>query len=155
MMMLLILAIVLLYFLFFGYISNATGKNVGMQLIFLYQVLFNPTTFLSFIILFAIVFIMASREKFFEYAIRNSIWLIPIIMIESWFWYFFIFYDLRTDIWIQFGYLFAAIGQFFINIEGYITIISLLATNLFAAILASIAKEKYNLRIKKGIKIEI
>jgi hypothetical protein len=76
-------------------------------------------------------------------------------MIESWIWYFFIFYDLTLDIFIQLGNLFAAIGQFFISIEGYITIISLFSINLLAAILASIAKEKYNLRIKKGIRIEI
>jgi hypothetical protein len=98
---------------------------------------------------------MVFRENFFEYGLRNSIWMIPFILIESWVWYFFIFYDLRTDIWLQFGSLFAAIAQFFINIEGYITIFTLFATNLFAAILASIAKEKYALYIKKGIKIEV
>jgi len=98
---------------------------------------------------------MVYRENFYEYGIRNSIWIIPFILIESWVWYFFIFYDLHTDIWIQFGNLFAAIGQFFINYEGYVTIFTLFAINLLAAILGSIAKEKYNLRIRKGIKIEV
>jgi hypothetical protein len=132
-----ILAIALLYFLFFGYICNATGKNVGMQLIFLYQVLFNPTTFLSFIILFAIVFIMASREKFFEYAIRNSIWLIPAIIFMSWFWYWFIN-----------GFDITVIYIYFVTIEGLLTIASLVCTNLLAAILASIIKERRKLEKK-------
>jgi hypothetical protein len=132
-----ILAIVLLYFLFFGYVSNAKGKNIGMQLIFLYQVLFNPTTFLSFIILFAIVFIMASRENFFEYAIRNSIWLIPAILIMSWIWYWFIYgFDIRV------------VYIYFYTVEGLLTIVSLLCTNLLAAILASIIKERRKLEKK-------
>ncbi|MFX1488611.1 MAG: hypothetical protein ACFFBI_05650 [Promethearchaeota archaeon] len=132
-----ILAILLLYFLFFGYVCNAKGKNIGMQLIFLYQVLFNPTTFLSFIILFAIVFIMASRENFFEYAIRNSIWLIPAIVIMSWIWYWFIYgFDIRV------------IYIYFYTVEGLLTIVSLLCTNLLAAILASIIKERRKLEKK-------
>jgi Tfp pilus assembly protein PilE len=56
---------------------------------------------------------------------------------------------------IQIGYTFQAVGQFFISIDGYLTILTLLMTNLLAAILASIAKEKYSLYIKKGIKIEV
>jgi hypothetical protein len=150
-----IIALLLMHFIFFGYISNAYYKTLGIDILYLHRVLFSPYSFLSFLLLFGIVFLMVFRENFFEYGIRNSIWLIPIILIESWVWYFFIFYDLRTDIWIQFGNLFAAIGQFFINFEGYLTIITLFATNLFAAILASVVKEKYNLYIKKGIKIEI
>lgn len=150
-----IIALLLMHFVFFGYISNVYYKTLGIDILYLHRVLFSPYSFLSFLLLFGIVFLMVFRENFFEYGIRNSIWLIPIIMIESWFWYFFIFYDLRTDIFVQLGNLFVAIGQFFINIEGYITIITLFATNIFAAILASVVKEKLNLRIKKGIKIEI
>ncbi|MFX1477413.1 MAG: hypothetical protein ACFFCI_04710 [Promethearchaeota archaeon] len=138
-----ILAIVLLYFLFFGYVCNATGKNIGIKLIFLYQVLFNPTTFFSFIILFAIVFIMALRENFFEYAIRNSIWLIPAIIFMSWFWYWFIY-----------GFNYTVIYIYFIRIEGVLTIVSLVCTNLLAAILASIIKERRKLE-KKALIEEI
>ena len=129
-----ILALVLIYLLFFGFLANATGKSIGMDLIFLYQVLFNPKTFLSFIILFIIVFIMALRENFFEYAIRNSIWLIPGIIMMSWFWYWFIY-----------GFDITVIYIYFITIEGLLTILSLLCTNLLAAIIASIIKEKRKL----------
>ncbi|MFX1418505.1 MAG: hypothetical protein ACFE9N_06255 [Promethearchaeota archaeon] len=135
-----ILALILLYFIFFGYICNVFPKidiasgavmQIREELIFLYQVLFHPRSFFSFIILFAIVFIMASRESFFEYAIRNSLWLIPGIMILSWFWY-----------WILFGFDISVIYIYFITIEGYLTILTLLCTNLLAAILASVIKEK-------------
>lgn len=150
-----IIALLLIHFIFFGYISNTLLKTLGINILYLHRVLFSPYSFLSFIILFGIVFLMAYRENFFEYGIRNSIWLVVFILIESWIWYYFISYNLQTNSFTLLGNTFLAIGQFFISVEGYITIITLFATNLLAAILASIAKEKYNLRIKKGIKIEV
>jgi hypothetical protein len=117
--------------LFFGYIANAYQKDIGIELIFLYQILFNPNTFWSLIILFAIVFIVALRENFFEYAIRNSIWFIPAIMIMSWFWY-----------WFNFGFDITIIFIYFIKIEGYITILTLICINFLAAFSASVIKEK-------------
>lgn len=132
-----IAGVVLIYFLFFGYIANEYKKNIGEELLFLHQVLFNARTFTSFIILFLIVFMVAYRESFFEYSIRNSIWLIPATIILSWFWY-----------WILFGFDFIVFYIYFIRIEGYLTILTLLCTNLFAAILASIIKQKRMILLK-------
>lgn len=140
-----ILGIILIYFVFFGYICNAYPRFydtsltpsrtvqslVGERLIFLYQILFNPNTFWAFIILFGIMFFVAFRESFYEYAIRNSIWFIPVIMIISWVWY-----------WILYGFDPTVFYIYFIRIEGYITIITLLCINLLAAFSASIVNEK-------------
>ncbi|MFX0029934.1 MAG: hypothetical protein ACFE8B_12035 [Candidatus Hermodarchaeota archaeon] len=132
-----ILGILLIFFFFFGYIANEYPKTRGgvytfkEELIFLHQFLFNPTSYFSFIILFTIVFIIAIRENFFEYAIRNSIWLIPVILLISWIWY-----------WILFGFDASVFYIYFIRIEGYLTILSLLCINLLAAISASIINEK-------------
>ncbi|KKK45716.1 hypothetical protein LCGC14_0680500 [marine sediment metagenome] len=125
-----ILAILLIHFVFFGYLSNIFQKDVGEKLLFLYQILFDPSTFISLIILIVIVFIMVLREKFFEYGIRNSIWLTPIIMIQSWIW-----------TWIIYGFDITIIGDFFTRYEGYITILSILGVNLVTAILAAIIKQ--------------
>ena len=141
-----ILGLLLLYFLLFGYISNAYPRyldvdidqtihsTVGLKLIFLYQIFFSPRTFWSFIILFAIIFFVALREPFYEYAIRNSIWYIPAILIMSWIWY-----------WILYGFDPTVFYIYFIRVEGYITILTLLGTNLSAAILASVINEKRKL----------
>jgi len=126
-----IMGLFMLYFLFFGYICNAYKKSIGEELLFLYQILFDSQRFWSFLILFAIMFFVAYREKFFEYAIRNSIWYIPAILIMSWFWY-----------WFLFGFDAIVFYIYFIRIEGLLTIISLLCTNLLAAILASVINEK-------------
>ncbi|MHA2180035.1 MAG: hypothetical protein ACXAAH_01285 [Promethearchaeota archaeon] len=132
-----ILGLFLIFFIFFRFISSYFQRNlarqilVGDRLIFLYQILFNPSTFLSFIILFGIMFFIAFRESFFEYAIRNSIWYIPAIIIMSWFWY-----------WIIYGFDPTVFYIYFIQIEGYLTILSLLCINLFAALLASFITEK-------------
>lgn len=153
-----ILALLLIHFAFFGYLSNVLPKFadpafditseanflLGSKILFLYQVLFDPVSYLSVIILVLIVFIMVFREHFFEYGLRNSIWLIPFIIIESWIWYWFIVEDFDIGI----------IGAYFLRIESYITILTLLGLNLTTAIVASIAREKYNAFLKRYKKIE-
>ena len=130
-----ILGLFLIYFLFFGYIANTFERAIGEELLFLYQILFDVQTFWATIILFGIMFFVALRESFYEYAIRNSIWYIPGIIIMSWFWYWIVF--LEFDATVFFIY--------FIRIEGYLTILSLLCINLLAAILASIVNERRKL----------
>ncbi len=139
-----ILALLLTHFLFFGYLSNVYRKDIGEGVLFLYQVMFHPRSFLSVLILCVIVFIMVFREQFYEYGIKNSIWLVPFIVIESWIWYWFI--SESFDITI--------IGGYFLRIESYTTILVLLGINLFTAILAAITKERYKIYRKK-IKTQI
>lgn len=138
-----IMAVLLIHFVFFGYICNVFEKEISDQLVFLYKVMFAPTTILSLIILMAIVFFMVFRENFYEYGIKNSIWLVPIIVIMSWIWY-----------WFLNGFDITLIGVYFIRVEAYITILSLLGVNLFTAILAAYTKERYKKyveRIKKVV----
>ena len=127
-----IVALLLLHFVFFGYIANVYQKHIGDGVLFLYKVIFNPISFLSGIILFGIVFFLVLRENFFEYGIRNSIWLIPAIIIMSWIWYWFIN-----------GFNIFMIGIYFIRWETYINILVLLGINLLSALLASVTKESY------------
>jgi hypothetical protein len=138
------LALLLIHFLFFGYLSNVYQKTIGDGVLFLYQVLFSPQSYLSSIILVLIVFLMAFRENFFEYGIRNSIWLVPFIIVQSWIWYWFIIGDFDIGV----------IGAYFLRIESYITILTLLGLNVITATLASIAKEKYKAFTKRYKKIE-
>ena len=127
-----ILTILLLYFVFFGYICNVYYKEISYNLIFLYKVLFSPLSYLSVIILIIIIFIMAFREDYFQYALRNAIWLTPIIIGISFVWY-----------WIIYGFDIFVIGKFFISLDGYLTILILLGINFFTALFASYLKIKY------------
>ncbi len=127
-----ILACLLIHFLFFGYICNVYEKSIGENILFLHRAMFNPSSFLSALILFAIVFITVYRERFFEYGIRNSIWLILFIIFESWIWYWFIN---GFDILIIFIY--------FTKLETLITILSLLGINLLSAFLGASLKQIY------------
>jgi hypothetical protein len=86
---------------------------------------------------------MAFREHFFEYGIRNSLWLVPFIIILSWFWYGFLNGDITF------------IGVYFIRIEAYLTILSLLGVNFGSALLAAVLKEKYKRYIEKIKRIAI
>lgn len=137
-----ILASLLIHFVFFGYICNVYYKSIGENILFLYQVMFNSMSFISALILFFVVFIMVFRENFYEYGIKNSIWLVLIIIIESWIWYFFI---------VEFNIM--IIPLYFTRYESYITILSLLGINLAAAIAGAFAKKKYEEYFKKIIEI--
>ena len=132
-----IVAILLIHFVFFGYLSNIFQKEIGEKILYLYQIFIDPSSYLSIIILFAIVFVMVFRETFFEYGIRNSIWLTPIIIAQSFIW-----------TWIMYGFNLTIIGDFFTRYEGYVTILSILGLNLFAAISAAILKQ-YKDKIRK------
>jgi len=133
-----IVAIMLIHFIFFGYIANVYEKDIGMDIIFLNKIMFSSASYLSTLILIAIVFFLVFREEFFEYGLRNSIILIPIIIGMSWVWSWFIN-----------GFNLIIIPLFFIRLDGYLTIISLLGINFATAILASILKQKYKESIKK------
>jgi hypothetical protein len=157
-----LLAVLLIHFIFFGYLANVYAKDIGEGVLFLYQVMFNPQSFLSLIILFAIVFFMAFREYFFEYGIRNSVWLIPVIMGMSWIWYWFItvstvavnFFDSVIYVY-DISNLFPIIGMYFLRLESYLTILIILGINLTASILAAVAREKYNTYLTRTKKIEV
>ncbi len=138
-----ILALLLIHFVFFGFICNIYLRTIEEELVFLYQILFNPSTIISLVILIAIIFLMVMKEHFYEYGIRNSIWLVPIIILLSWFWY-----------WLLNGFDIALIGVYFTRIEGYLTIISLFGINFISAISAAIIKEKYKQYIAKIKEIE-
>ena len=148
-----LLALLLIHFVFFGYLSNVYQKNIGEGVLFLHQVMFHPQSFFASIILAGIVFLMAFREKFFEYGIRNSIWLVPFIMVQSWIWYWFVNFDVNL-MWYE-NFNITVIGAYFLRIESYITILTLLGINISAAILAAIAREKYNAFIMRIKKIEV
>ena len=91
-----------------------------------------------------IVFLIVFREHFFEYGIRNSIWLLPFIIAESWLWYWYINEGDLTFI-----------VTFFTRIEGYLTILSLLSTILLSAFLGAVAKEKLKKYKEEVIKLEV
>ena len=140
-----IFALLLIHFVFFGYLSNVYEKSIGEGVLFLYQVLFHPESFYASIILAVIVFFMVFRERFFEYGIRNSIWLVPFIIVQSWIWYWFIIENFDISL----------IWTYFLRVESYITILTLIGMNVFVAILAAIARQRYNAYIMRVKKIEV
>ncbi|MBD3214820.1 MAG: hypothetical protein GF311_19570 [Candidatus Lokiarchaeota archaeon] len=125
----LIISILAIYFVFFGYICNTYGKSIGFYLIFLNRILFNPTSYLSSLILAGIVFFMVIREDFFQYGIRNAIWLTPIVLGLSCIWF-----------WIINGFNISIVWLYFITLDGWITILSILGINITTALLASYVK---------------
>ena len=156
-----IFAVLMIHFVFFGFISNIHPTisitdteiySIGLSILYLNRVFFYPIfplspyslSFLSTIILFLIIFFMAYREPFYEYAIRNSIWMTLLIIIQSWIWY-----------WFVNGFDLVQIGIFFISLEGYLTILIILGINVVSAFTASYLRIKLKQRITKPKEIII
>lgn len=139
-----IVALLMVHFIFYGFIANVYGKSIGEDILFTYKILFSPRSWFSIFILIVIVFFLVLRETFFEYGIRNSIMLTPFIVGMSWIWYWFI---IDFDI--------AVIPLYFIRFEAYLTIISILGVNFITAIIASILKQMYKELIKTSKEIII
>ena len=134
----LIIALLLVYFLFFGYICNIYKKDVGLNLIFLNRILIGKNTYFSIFILIGIISLLNLREHFFENGIKYSIWLVPFTILISWIWYWFIY-----------GFDITIIGIYFASIEGYFTILLLIGINIITAILISFLKLSYKQYIGK------
>jgi len=135
----LIIAILAIHFILFGYICNvismpkpSSSTAAGTEVLYLDQILFNLATLPSLFILIGIIFFVAIREQFFEYALRNAFWLVPFIIIESWIWY-----------WINGGFDLTAIGAFFLSGDGYLTIAGLILVNMGTAIFGASVRIKY------------
>jgi hypothetical protein len=139
-----IVALLMIHFIFYGFVANIYGKSIGEDILFTYKIIFGPRSWFSIFILIVIVFFIVLRETFFEYGIRNSIMLTPFIIGMAWIWYQFI---------VEFDLM--VIPLYFIKIEAYLTIITVLAVNFSTAILASILKQLYNEYIKTSKEIII
>ena len=133
----LLVVIFFIHFVFFGYICYIYPENAGTKVIYLNQTLFETESFISLIILVVAVFLMGINEKFFEYGIRNSIWLVPIIVIESWIWY-----------WIINVYQVNFFVDYFLNLNSYFTILVLFCVIFITAVLAAYVRQKYEENIK-------
>ncbi len=136
----LLVAILLVFFVFFGYLCNSVEKSIGYRIIFLHQALFAPGTFPSVIILVLIIAIMVVREPFWEYGLRNSLWLTPIILGFSWFWFLIINQFNFGEILTNFSNS-ITLTQFLI--EGFLTVIIILGITFFTAVGSIILKMKF------------
>ena len=126
-----IFALLLMYFIFFGFISLAWNKTPGNYLLFVYKNFFaNYTQFtydhawqnvfyypswVSLVIFLLIGFIQSYRENFLVYSIKNNFWLIPFMLIFSWIWYS-MNYQLS---------IFYVISLYFSSIDGYLNFLIL------------------------------
>ncbi len=110
-----IFSLLLIYFLFFGYICFIYDKEPGDNLLFVYNNFFNNYVFefhdeiidffsdntnltntvieisypsyYTLIILILIGTLQGYREDFLVYSIKYNLWMIPFILLFSWTWY--------------------------------------------------------------------
>lgn len=159
-----ILGLLLIHFLFFGYICNIFNKTPGDNLLFVYLSFFNSISWASILILFAIGVVQAFREDFLIYAIKNSIWTIPFIILMSWFWYMINYFNIpflynfwSIDAWgywfsqlqLDFIGLINLLGSYFTSINGYLNILVLGLVYISAGILGGYFKTLYFAAMKK------
>jgi hypothetical protein len=98
--------------------------------------------YLPVILLFLICLFLTFREDIPHYGIKASIWLVPVIVFEGFFFYYIMFGFSLEPLILQFGY-----------IQGYLNIIFLLTVNLSGAFVGMKLKQYF--RSKKKIMHDI
>ena len=120
----LVLAFILILFLYFGSIANAYSRDLTeFQIIWLYQLYFEKLFGLPImIILFTSCYLVYSEDLYFI-GIKKALWLVPYIVILSIIWYFILFeFSLQQPLLLLFG-----------HIQGYFHFFILYATILIGA----------------------
>lgn len=118
-----ILAILIIYFVFFGLICSFYGRDINEELIWLYTTIFEVNFGTPALLLFFISLILTYKEDVYHYGIKNSIWLNFFIILFSFFWY-----------WTLKGFSLAPFILLFGSYQGYLTILILIAISLAGAL---------------------
>lgn len=136
-----IIALLLLYFVFFGLICNTLGRDVGTDLIYVYKTF--PAVYfgLPILVLFGICFFLAYSENLWIYGIKNALWLVPLTVVLSWTWY-----------WVIGGFSFTVLGWYFGSIHGYLNILVLGAINFGGALAGGYVKQRVEARRERLMK---
>ncbi|MHA1883526.1 MAG: hypothetical protein ACXAAI_08270 [Promethearchaeota archaeon] len=156
-----ILAFLLVFFVFFGVISEAYKRNIQEELIWIFmtfpkvdEFLFGELLSLPFyigiipiLILFFVCFIITYKEDIYLYGIKHSLWLVPFILGTSVFWYYYIHYWRPADdaTWVPINPFLLLFGTW----QGWLNILILFAINLLGALAGWQVKELVRIYIKK------
>ncbi|KKN53468.1 hypothetical protein LCGC14_0602160 [marine sediment metagenome] len=160
------LAFLLVFFVFFGIISEVWKRNIREELIwivatfpfidewFFTQVLglsalqnWNFIGIIPILILFFTCFILTYKEDIYLYGIKHSLWLVPFILGCSVFWYYYIHYWRPSE-----GATWTPISPFLLlfgSWQGWLNILILFSINLFGALAGWQVKELVRIYIKK------
>ncbi len=142
----LVLSTLLLYFLFFGYICFQYPENISYQLIFLQRIFFSRHTWAAIPLLILIFSFMAAREVFFEFAFRNTFYLLLFTFGAGFMWYWIaVRFDL-TLIPIFFGIIKV---EGFYRFEGYLSLLVLTIISYVGCFLGCAIRIQYEKHMEK------
>ncbi|MHA1915464.1 MAG: hypothetical protein ACW986_15605 [Promethearchaeota archaeon] len=156
-----IVAFLLVFFVFFGLISEVFKRDIHEELIWIYMTfpkvdefllgdLLNMQFYIGFIpilVLFLTCFIITYKEDIYLYGIKHSLWLVPFILGCSIFWYYYIHYwrPAEDATWVPINPFLLLFGTW----QGWINILILFAINLAGALVGWQVKELVRIYIKK------
>ena len=161
-----LLAFLMVFFVFFGVISEAFMRNIHEELIWIYMTFprvdewlfiemlgfsalqdWNFIGIIPILILFFTCFIITYKEDIYLYGIKISIWLVPFILGCSVFWYYYIHYWRISDdaTWVPISPFLLLFGSW----QGWLNILILFSINLFGALAGWQVKELVRIYIKK------
>jgi len=97
-------------------------ETVKIMIFWTYE-FFIPSFMFPCLLLFFVCFWLTYKEDIAHYGIRASLWLVPLIVIEGFFFYF-----------IMYGFSFEPLVLQFASIKGYINLLILFGINLCGAL---------------------
>jgi len=160
------LAFLMVFFVFFGVISEVFKRNIHEELIWLYMTFpivdewfftellglstlqnWNFIGIIPILILFFTCFILTYKEDIYLYGIKHSIWLVPFILVCSVFWYYYIHYWRPSEdaTWVPISPFLLLFGSW----QGWLNLLILFSINVFGALAGWHVKELVRVYIKK------
>ncbi len=118
-----IIAILIIYFIFFGLINSYYGRYINEELIWLYKTIFEVYFGIPALILFLTCLILTYKEDIYHYGIKNSIWLNFFIFTFAFSWH-----------WILKGFSWNPFILLFLNYQGYLSILVLISISIAGAL---------------------
>ena len=158
-----IIAFLMVFFVFFGMIGDAFKRDIHEELIWIYMTFpkvfsYNTQLFsvnqiwifvgiIPMLILFFICFVLTYKEDIYLYGIKLSLWLVPFILGCSIFWYSYMYYWRPAEdlTWVPINPFLLLFGTW----QGWLNILILFLINLSGALAGWHVKELVRIYIKK------
>ena len=142
----LILCLLIVYFLFYGYVCYIYDEEISYQIIFLHRILFNEESWAALPIISLALIIMAVREPFFEHAMRKTFFISIFTICLGFLWYWF---ARSLDLSLITIFLGIQKAEGYYRLEGLLSILTIFTLFYICSFIGCVIRKEYEKHIAR------